>query len=260
MLDLARLAAAHHRVLKDEPDTTVEVLGEGAGAVVRKVYRNRGSRWLQTFGRRCRARREFDNLTAMAAAAVPCTPPLAWSERRRYGLVAESTLVTGFVAGTETLKRVLGTLSDRRDPGTSRTRAALATAMGRLCRHLHLAGIAWGTPMPRNALVVGDPSAARLVVCDTPAALVLGRSLLGTELALHDLFDGAFSASRRRDWSAVERLRLLRAYAGDDRDLVRRCWRTLAKRPRWRHDAGRALAMLRFGYLRRTPSPRPTKS
>jgi hypothetical protein len=260
MLDLDRLAAASRRVLKDEPDTTVEVLGDGAAAVVRKVYRNRGTRWLQSFGRRCRARREFDNLTAMAAAGVPCTPPLAWSERRRGGLVAASTLVTGFVAGTATLKQVLRTLADRRDPGSARTRAALATAMGRLCRHLHLAGIAWGTPMPRNALVVGDPSAARLVVCDTPAALVLGRSLLGTELALHDLFDGAFSPSRRRDWSAVERLRLLRAYAAADRDLVRRCWRTLARRPRWRHDLGRALAMLRFSYLRRTPPPRPTPS
>lgn len=256
MADLDRLAAAHRVLLKDEPDTTVEVLGLGAEAVVCKIYRNRGRRRLQTFLRRSRTQREFDNLTAMATAGIPCTLPVAWSERRRFGCVAEATLVTRLVADALPLKQVLRALANQRDRDTWRTRARLAAAMGRLCGDLHRAGIAWGTPMPRNALVVGAAADARLVVCDTPAALVLGRSLHGSALALYDLFDGAFSPSRRRDWSAVERLRWLIAYADGDHQLVRRCWRKLARRPVWRHDVGRALAMLRFGYLRRSPPPR----
>ena len=193
-------------MLKGEPAVIVELLGTGAGAVVRKTYRNLGLRWLQSFGRRCRAQREFDNLHAVARTGVGCTPARAWFERRRFGCVDESTLVTSFVAGTMTLKQALADL-----PRGARTRQALASAMGRLVARLHRGGFLWGTPMPRNVLVVGDPARAELAVCDTPAGVHLGRSLHGSRLALIDVFLGAFSPSRRADFTATQRLRWLRA-------------------------------------------------
>ncbi len=226
-VDLERLAAAGRTVLKDEPGCTVEVLGHGDGAVVRKTYRNRGLRFLQSMWRKSRAQREHDNLRAIAAAGVPCLQALAWSQRRRFGGVAESVLITRFVPDSVPLKLLLAT-PPRATPCLLRAR--LATAMGRLVGDLHRHGLLWCTPMPRNVLVAGDAAAARLLVCDPPSCLVLGRAIHGTALAQIDLFLGAFSPSRRRDWSAPERLRWLLGYCGGDRDEARRLWRSAARR------------------------------
>ena len=244
--ELERLAAAHRSTLKDEPAVTVEVLGTGDAAVVRKTYRNLGVRWLQSFGRRSRARREFDNLGAVARTGVRCTRAVAWLEQRRLGCVDQSTLVTTFVPECKTLKRVLAALPPAEH---GRTRARLATAMGRLLAQLHRGGFLWCTPMPRNVLVVGNPTSADLAVCDTPAGIDLGRSVLGHRLAHIDLFLAAFSPSRRIDFSATERLRWLLGYCEDDRVAARALWHALERRSVLRHDVSRALAMLWHTYI-----------
>ena len=243
--DLDRLATAHRTVLKGEPAVVVELLGTSDEAVVRKTYRNLGLRWLQSFGRRSRAEREFDNLSTVAHAGVGCTPPRGWFEHRRFGCVDESTLVTSFVPGSHTLKQVLAGLPH------GRTRHRLVAAMGNLVARLHRGGFLWGTPMPRNVLVVGDPARAELAVCDTPAGIHLGRSLHGSRLALIDLFLAAFSPSRRVDFSAAERLRWLRAYCDGNRALIRRLWRRLARRGVFRNEASRAFAMSWHNYILR---------
>jgi len=244
--DLDRLAAAHRTLLKGEPAVAVELLGTGDEAVVRKTYRNLGLRWLQSFGRRSRAEREFDNLGSVARAGVGCTPARGWFERRRFCCVDDSTLVTSFVPASKTLKQVLADLPQR-----ARTRQHLVAAMGNLVARLHRGGFLWGTPMPRNVLVVGDPARAQLAVCDTPAGFQLGRSLHGSGLALIDLFLAAFSPSRRVDFSATERLRWLRAYCDGNPALIRRLWRRLARRGVFRNEASRAFAMSWHNYILR---------
>jgi tRNA A-37 threonylcarbamoyl transferase component Bud32 len=254
--DLERLARQEHRVLKQEAATTVESFGRGDEALVKKTYRNRGVRLLQTFARRCRAAREFDNLRAIERLAVPCTAALWWSERRRLGFVTESVLATRLLEDSQTLKDVLAGL-----PATGHeARRRLVEAMGRLVADLHRGGFLWCTPMPRNVLVLGDPAQGRLAVCDTPAGADLGRSLHGTALACIDVFDAAFSPSRRADFSATDRWRWLRAYCAGDPSLARALWRRLAHRSVWRHDLGRALAMLWHTYILsalRRPRPMP---
>jgi len=245
-IDLDRLAAARRTVLKSERSTTIELLGLGDEAVVQKTYHNRGRRWLQSFGRRSRARREFDNLRLVAAAGAPCTEAVAFGERRHLGCVDESTLVTRYLADSRPLKQVLAALPAARHFAERR---ALIAAMARLVATLHRAGFLWGTAMPRNVLVGGEPAAARIAVCDVPAGIPIGGSLHGTGLSLFDLFDGAFSPSRRADFSAAERLRWLCAYAGGDRAVARRLWRTLDRRSVLRHDVGRALTMFWHVYL-----------
>lgn len=257
--ELARLAAVHRETLKQDRATTVEQLGRGADAVVRKTYHNRGHRWLQSFGRRSRARREFDNLRLVAAAGVPCTEALGWSERRRFGCVDDSTLVTRLLPHSRPLKQVLAELPRDR---TFAVRRRLCAAVARLVATLHRAGVSWCTAMPRNVLVQGDPAAAQLAVCDVPAAFAIGRSLHGTRLGQIDLFDAVFSPSRRRDWSATERLRWLVAYHDGDRGAARQTWRRLDRRGVLRHDVTAALTMFWYLYvvlplrLRREPAPR----
>lgn len=243
--ELERLAASGRTVLKDEDAATVEVLGPAHGqqAVVRKTYHNRGLRFLQSMLRRSRAQREHDNLLAIAAAGVSCVQALGWSQRRRWFGAVESTLVTRFVPAAVPLKSVLAA------PAPPAPRRALATAMGALVGAMHHAGLLWCTPMPRNVLVVGELAAARLVVCDPPSCVRLGRPIHGSRLARIDLFLGAFSPSRRRDWSGPERLRWLLGYCRGDRDAARTLWRAVARRRPLVNEIHRALAMAWHTYI-----------
>ncbi len=244
--ELDRLAAQGRVVLKQEPATTVEVLGQGLDAVVRKVYRNRGTRWLQSFGRRSRAEREYDNLRAVERTGSACTRALGWSARRRLLCIEESTLITQFVPSSTPLKQVLANLPRG---GSAPERRLLAAAAGQLLATLHRGGFLWCTPMPRNILVLGAPAQGQLAVCDTPAGIDFGRSIHGTALSTIDLFDAAFSPSRRRDFSATERFRWLLAYCAGDHQEVRRLWRIVAPRSVFAHDARRALAMFWHTYI-----------
>ena len=245
-VDLDRLAKRGRVSLKEERDVRIEVLGDADEAVVCKTYRNSGTRWFQTLCRASRAHREFENLRAVRQTGVRCIEPVTWSERRRYCGVDASMLATRLLPGCQPLKRVLAEL-----PPASRfsTRRRLIGAMGRLVATLHRHGVLWCAAMPRNVLVVGDPDRTELAVCDVPAAIQVGRSLHGSRLALIDLFDGAFSPSRRADFSATDRLRWLLAYNGDDRETARRLWHRLDRRSVLRHDLHCAFAMSWHVYV-----------
>lgn len=240
-------------VLKDEPDTLVERLAVttadgGHDDVVVKTYRVRGLRWLQSWWRKSRAQREHDHLAAIARAGVPCLQPLGWwAERRMPFGFRSSTLRTRFLPDSVPLKQVLRTLGRHGRDG--RTRQHLATAMGRLVGGLHRAGVLWCTPMPRNVLVLGDPATASLAVCDTPACIGAGRPLHGGRLARIDLFLGAFSPSRRRDWSKPERLRWLLGYCDGNRGQARSLWRRMVRRSTLQNELERALAMAVLTYI-----------
>jgi tRNA A-37 threonylcarbamoyl transferase component Bud32/SAM-dependent methyltransferase len=250
IVDLEQLKAQHCTVLKDEPAARVEILGLGERAVVRKTYRNVGLRLLQTFLRRSRAAREFDNLRAVAGAGVACTPPILFVERRRCGFVSSSTLVSGLVRDAVSLKATLAAMPAS---ATDSPRAALCAALGRLLAQLHAAGVLWCTPMPRNVLVAGSPSAARLVLCDAPAA-VRFRGPVPAAAALLDLYDAVASPSRRRELSRTERWRCLCAYSGWDRDAAGALWRRLRRRSRTGHRLRKNLLMaVRTYILRRHP-------
>ncbi len=249
-------------LLKDAPEAVVELFDTAHGRCVRKTYRNRGLQWWQTFARTSRAAREFANLAAMHRLGVPCTEPVSWSEHRRLGFVDESSLVTRFLPQATTLKQFLvahdGDASSSADPsGVARRRLRLriVTAAGRLVRQLHAGGMLWNTPMPRNMLLVGDPHAANLAVCDVPGAITYPGSILGSAVATIDLFRAAFSPSRCRDYTPTERRRWLLAYTAGDRAQTRRLWRTLSRRTTMGNDLRRSLSTVRNVYLGRNPTP-----
>lgn len=246
MRDLAEFAALPGMaptVLTDEPQTRVEIRSTAHGDVVVKTYRNLGLRWWQTFARPSRAAREFQNLTAIAAMGICCTEPLAWHEVRRGKFVDASTLVTKLLSPARSLKECLATALP------AEPRSNLAAAMGALLRKLHLGGVLWSTPMPRNVLVLGDPQAHQLAVCDVPNAIAFGHSLLGCPVARIDLFRANFSNSRRRDWTARERWRFTLAYADGDAELGRALWRDLARRTTMGTDLRRSLSAVRNVYF-----------
>ncbi len=212
-------------LLKEEPAVRIERTTTTRGSAVRKTYRNRGLRCLQTWLRPARARREHRNLCRVSAAGIACTEAWSWSERRWLGFALESTLVTGWVDGCRSLEQVV-----RETPAGAR-RAALAAATGILLAQLHRNGLLWNTAYPRNVLV-RESEGDRLWLCDAPDLQRYPRSVHGTALAHFDLYDAAFSPSRMRMWSSPERLRLVLAYCEGNRALARRIWRSLSHRSR----------------------------
>lgn len=225
-------------VLKQEPWTRVEVVGGADGRVVRKTYRTSRLRRWQSFGVPSRAEREYTNLERAWRAGVPCLEPLHWDAQRAWGCVRLSLLDTRHEPGAEPVPRVL-------ERAGGRERARWVAEMGTLLRQVHDAGIIWGTSYPRNILVAGD----RLVVCDVPSALCFDGSTVQRAGARADVYDLAFSPSRCRQFSRVERWRLVRAYAGS-RDAARKLWQGLAGRSRRRNQAIKKLLAVGPTYIR----------
>jgi len=240
-------------VLKDEPDTFVErravpTADGGHDDVVVKTYRVRGLRWLQSWWRKCRAQREHDHLATIVRAGVPCLQPLGWSAERRFPFgFRSSTLRTRYLPNSVPLKQVLRTLPPRGAAG--RTRQRLATAMFLLVIRLPRGATLCPNTTLRNSLARAEPAAATLAVCDTPACIATGRPLHGHRLARIDLFLGAFSPSRRRDWSRTERLRWLLGYCDGDRAAARPLWRRMVRRSTLQNELERALAMAVLTYI-----------
>jgi hypothetical protein len=101
--------------------------------------------------------------------------------------------------------------------------------------------------MPRNVLLQGETDGGRLLLCDLPM-LMRYCGPLPARARLIDLFDAAFSPSRRRELSATERWRFLCAYAGD-RKAAALLWRALARRSRLGHRLRLRLLVLFRLYL-----------
>ncbi|MFQ5504553.1 MAG: lipopolysaccharide kinase InaA family protein [Planctomycetota bacterium] len=235
---MTRAAAppAPRLVIKDELCARVEVCDSSSGKVVRKTYRDRPFLLWRTFLRRARAGREFRNLSFTRDAGIPCVEPRDWGETRRLGCVPSSWLETGYVEDAIALSRVIRAM-DPMDHEALSLRRRLAKEFGTLIRSLHQAGIVWGTLTTRNLLLVQQSERPRLLACDMPRAMRFGRSVLGTRRALVDLFNACFSPTRCREFSRSDRCAMLLCYCGGSRAELRRLWRALHGRSRWRNRA-----------------------
>jgi hypothetical protein len=251
-IDLERLARDRCEVLKDEPAARVERIGTGRDTLVRKVYRNRGLRLLQTFLRRTRAEREHVNLLLAVERSLPCTPPVGYSAHRRLGFAHTSTLVTRNVPDTTTLKQALSA-----NVNQPLRRRQLIVLLGELLRTAHDAGLLWCTAMPRNVIVQATATGPRLLLCDLPAAIIFpGKVPRATSLI--DLFDACASKSRCREMSRPERFRSLLAYSQNDRSKTQQLWRDLARRHPLCQRARKNLVMALRTYILKAPRKSPT--
>lgn len=105
-----------------------------------------------------RAARAAAGAEVLAGLSMPHPETLAWAERRRFGLVRESFLITRFLADTEPLPIALAELRHDRA-----RRRALARAVGDCLGTLHAAGHDHADLKHSNLLVGRD---GRIVLLD----------------------------------------------------------------------------------------------
>jgi tRNA A-37 threonylcarbamoyl transferase component Bud32 len=171
-----------------------------------------------------RAARAAAGSDMLAALGLPHPETLAFAERRRFGVLLESYLITRFLADAEPLPVALASL--RSDTGRRR---ALARAVGETIGRLHGAGLDHADLKHSNLLVTRD---GRVVLLDLdtlvpprrPTWRRVVRALGQLEAYASDLYP----------WlPRTDRARFLRAYfeyapahAGRRRQLVRdvRAW------------------------------------
>lgn len=210
-------------LLKDDATTRIELIEAAAGRYVRKTYRIEA--WLRwrTLGLPSKAAREFRNLRALEAAGIAVAHAVAFDEDRKLGMVKSCSITTAYVE-SKTAKQLI-------TEGSGRSRPAILHGIGLLLRRVHDAGFVSTTAYPRNILV--EARAGMILLCDQPAAIKRRESATGSAASLIDLFDLAFSPSRRRELSRTDSLRLLEAYCAHDKALERRLWRRLRCRRRW---------------------------
>lgn len=238
-------------LIKEDPHARVERVATPRGEVVRKTYTVARSRRWRTFLVASRGRREHRNLTWLVEAGVPAVRPIDWGEERRAGCVTTSWIETEYLEGARDLRRIVregkwSAMADRR----AWTR--VLERVGELARACHLAGLVSTTMQTRNLLVGGPPEDPIVVLCDQPSLVRWPASTWGGWLGAIDLYDLAFSASRRRDFSRTERYRIVLAYTEGDRRMLRRLWR-LESRRRLVHKAVKGFARGVLGRLLARP-------
>ncbi len=185
----------------------------------------RGWRWSAGGSK---ARRELTIAEGLAERGVPVVVPVAAGERRRAGRLVECFLLVALLPDARDLRRVWS------DPALpARERRHLARALGALIREAHAAGLQQDDLAPNNVLVCDATAGLRLI--DFERARLRRRTpARARRRSLAKLARAAAGVP------SAQRLRFLRAYAGDSGE-ARRWWERLrAEAPRLaRHDDAR---------------------
>ncbi len=213
------------RWIKQEPWTEVWVVD---GVCWKRYIVPPALRW-RTIGRKARAKREFENLGRLKEAGIPAVEGLEWKERRRFGQVVESTLLTRWEEGTINLKEWL------KDPASDGV--VLSRRLGELLGVMHRAGMVWNTASPRNWLIRGDGGGeGGVLLCDVSLLTKAPVPVYAKKPGWVDLFSLSLSKDRAQWMSKGFRYRSLLAYCEGDGELARRLWRVVTA---WRRASFR---------------------
>jgi hypothetical protein len=194
-----------------------------------------------------RARRGVAGADRLAGLGLLGPETLAFAERRRFGFVVESFLLTRFVAGSEPIPAAMPVL--RRDP---KRRQALVAALGDLIGCLHAAGADHADLKHSNLLVTSDD---RLVLLDLDT-LVPPRRLSWRRRvrALGQL--EAYAVDLYPNLPRTDRARFLRRYLAHNPQLAPRRAELIAAVSRWVEQRIARWAASDRGILRFPLAPR----
>jgi len=187
---------------------------EGALPVVTKIYRHaKLGDWIKANIVGSKARHEWRITNAAVERGLSTVSPVAYGERRSFGILKESYLITRQLFNCTTLEELLFS-----DDGTlqadARTRREIISLLATLLRRMHDSGIYHRDLHPGNFLVETSPAGERrLYLLDLHRASArrsLRRAQRLRSLAQFNMF-ASISLSRS------ERLLFFTRYFGEDR-------------------------------------------
>ncbi len=204
--------APHTRVLKDSRSTASLILEtESDPGVHLKRYNVRDARaQVKNCLRGTRARRAWKTANSMAARGMPVPRPLLFLERRRYGIPAESYLVTENAAGTCPLDVFVREVALQLSRAEKR---ACAARLAGAVRRMHDRGAVHGDLKAKNILVRHRGGMVQdIYFIDFDAARIMERVPLA--LRSRDLARLNYSLPAGGPVSRPLRLSFIRAYFG----------------------------------------------
>jgi len=167
----------HTQAIKEGPNRSVRVETDPGGCS-RVVKRYRAQGWLQRFGDRARAEREFRVLTELHGRGLPVPRPLGLTR-----CAGAWELACEWIPGAKGLDRWLGGGTNVPEPVGPHAPARLARRIGATLARAHVEGLDHGDLHPGNVLIDGegcvwliDFARARILGSSDPA--VMRRDLL----------------------------------------------------------------------------------
>ena len=158
-----------------------QLLDTGEMAVL-KMYRHRGAvDWWREKQFRFRVQREFDSLTRLDRAGIPCSAPLFWTHDVSDSYGRYEILATREIPDATPLPDYLRSL------GSNLSDATLLPVFSMIAE-MHEEGLHHGALYPRNILVT-DVDKVEFHIIDVPKAIVFPRSITGTRMADIDLLN-----------------------------------------------------------------------
>lgn len=236
----ARPHATRTEVIEaDFPTATTPHATTAPARVFVKRYGYRFPTW-RFFGRRSKARREFENYAAFERIGLNTAQRVLCAEQRDgLGRLAQAVIVTVAIEGARPLHaHVEATCADSANPAHARARRDLAAQIAAMLRMTHDAGFRHHDLHWRNALVAERAGRPTVYWIDCPRGHAAPRLLPDRPFVLKDL--ATLDRVGRRVCTLRERVRFLRMYLGDvaspgsGASLAREVARFSAARRQWR--------------------------
>lgn len=211
-------------VIKDSRTTTVTVLPISENKIYVKRYNYQGWPYaLKDLLRRARARRVWLAANGCVIRGLTVAPPLAYLERRRFGILLESYFMTGGVPGqTLTSWLVL-------HGGDSRRRRALVGALARFVARMHERRVQNRDLKFDNLIVVQEaPNSFGLFMVDFDG---IAMGPVSWRARMKNIARLERESRRSMAVTRTDRLRYLKIYLGPRcEERWKRCWRAIARR------------------------------
>jgi hypothetical protein len=193
-------------------------LGEGLGEFLLKQHHYDRSMGPLRRLRAAKSRRELAIASALQRRGIDTPVPIAAGEARDGSWLRSCYLLVPFIPESSDFEQLQARENDPR-----RERAERFTALGRLVRRLHDAGLRQDDMAPNNFLLRSGSPESPLPI-DFERARMRRRIGTRTRSRMLAQLDGRLAGA-----SASDRMRFLLAYSNADRRSARRWWRRLVR-------------------------------
>jgi tRNA A-37 threonylcarbamoyl transferase component Bud32 len=198
------------RMVKDSKTTTVVVAAQSAGAVYIKRYNYQGLTYAaKDFFRSSRARRAWIAANSLRMRGIPVALPLAYLERRSWGVLRESYVLTEAIVG-DSVRDIFRRYDKQGSP--LEEKRILLRELGALLKKMHASGVAHRDLKGNN--IIAQKLAARRHALHIVDFDGISLGPVSRQRRVKNLARAAEECHRHSSLTRTDRLRFLKAYLG----------------------------------------------